>query len=177
MHWGASASTVNQPFLSDDPAENADNNDPEWELLRKLETDEERYKAVRERWRSIVVPNPNRNLTHRSRGDCSSLRAGPGPEPEPGPEPPTKRRRTQSCTAVLCRKFVDIESAAEEEHRKIRAQQLCELRNLHSRCHTRDNQYIDREYAAFYVQVLFSNRLNLSINYKIRKHKKQVRFT
>lgn len=52
-------------FISKDPKENEDNFNPEWELLRKLNTDEERYKAVRQRWRSLVIPDPKRDLTFR----------------------------------------------------------------------------------------------------------------
>ncbi|XP_071440513.1 uncharacterized protein [Hetaerina americana] len=50
-------------YVSKDPLENADNNNPDWQLLQKLETDEERYKAVRERWRNLIVPEPNKDLT------------------------------------------------------------------------------------------------------------------
>ncbi|XP_046391904.1 uncharacterized protein LOC124160180 [Ischnura elegans] len=50
-------------YVSKDPLENADNNNPEWQLLQKLETDEERYKAVRKRWRNLIVPEPNKDLT------------------------------------------------------------------------------------------------------------------
>ncbi|XP_054260921.1 uncharacterized protein LOC128985456 isoform X2 [Macrosteles quadrilineatus] len=52
-------------FVSSDPKENEDNYNPEWQKLGRLTTDEERYKAVRDRWRSLVPPDPNRNLTYR----------------------------------------------------------------------------------------------------------------
>jgi hypothetical protein len=50
-------------YISNNPQENFDNNNPEWELLRKLETDEERYRAVRQRWRNLIIPDPNQDLT------------------------------------------------------------------------------------------------------------------
>lgn len=53
-------------YISNNPQENLDNNNPEWELLRKLETDEERYRAVRERWRNLTIPDPNQDLTCRN---------------------------------------------------------------------------------------------------------------
>jgi hypothetical protein len=53
-------------YVSNNPQENEDNNNPEWELLRKLETDEERYRAVRRRWRNLIIPDPNKDLTYRS---------------------------------------------------------------------------------------------------------------
>jgi hypothetical protein len=53
-------------YISNNPQENFDNNNPEWELLRKLETDEERYRAVRQRWRNLIIPDPNQDLTCRN---------------------------------------------------------------------------------------------------------------
>nr|XP_045617511.1 uncharacterized protein LOC123769984 [Procambarus clarkii] len=52
------------PFVSCDPQENEDNEDPKWSYLAKLETDEERYQLSRKLWKSIVVPDPNVNLTY-----------------------------------------------------------------------------------------------------------------
>ena len=53
-------------YISNNPQENFDNNNPQWELLRKLETDEERYRAVRQRWRNLTIPDPNQDLTCRN---------------------------------------------------------------------------------------------------------------
>ncbi|KAJ9579930.1 hypothetical protein L9F63_004403 [Diploptera punctata] len=58
-----SSSRRDENYISNNPQENEDNNNPEWELLRKLDTDEERYRAMRERWRNLVIPDPNENLT------------------------------------------------------------------------------------------------------------------
>ncbi|XP_034231952.1 uncharacterized protein LOC117639957 [Thrips palmi] len=102
------------PWISTDDAENADNNDPEWDLMRKLETDEERYRVVREQWRQMTIPDPRRNLTchnfrrissrrattnnatqgqskkrARSHDDCSDV------------DHPSKRRRTYSCVQMF----------------------------------------------------------------------------
>uniref|UniRef100_A0A1B6G342 ETS domain-containing protein n=1 Tax=Cuerna arida TaxID=1464854 RepID=A0A1B6G342_9HEMI len=52
-------------FVSTDPQENEDNYNPEWQKLGQLTSDEERYRAVRDRWRSLVPPDPNRDLTCR----------------------------------------------------------------------------------------------------------------
>nr|CAD7266705.1 unnamed protein product [Timema shepardi] len=52
-------------FVSNDPKENEDNNNENWEVLRKLKTDPERYKAMRKRWRNLMTPDPNKNLTIR----------------------------------------------------------------------------------------------------------------
>ncbi|PNF34963.1 hypothetical protein B7P43_G15619 [Cryptotermes secundus] len=59
-------SKVNEDYVSNNPQENYDNNNPDWELLRKLETDEERYRAMRQRWRNLTTPNPNQDLTYRN---------------------------------------------------------------------------------------------------------------
>jgi hypothetical protein len=59
-------STSGDDYISNNPQENLDKNNPEWELLRKLETDEERYRAVRQRWRNLTIPNPNQDLTCRN---------------------------------------------------------------------------------------------------------------
>ncbi|XP_024217227.1 uncharacterized protein PF3D7_1120000 isoform X2 [Halyomorpha halys] len=52
-----------KPFVSCNADENRDNNDPEWELMRKLETDDERYKAVRKLWRNLAIPDLKQNLS------------------------------------------------------------------------------------------------------------------
>lgn len=51
------------PWVSTDAAENEDNNDPNWEILQKLSTDEERYRVVREKWHQLEIPDPRRDLT------------------------------------------------------------------------------------------------------------------
>ncbi|XP_064111873.1 uncharacterized protein LOC135219222 [Macrobrachium nipponense] len=50
-----------QPFESSNPLENRDNEDPKWDYLRQLETDDARYQFSRSRWKSLVVPDPNKN--------------------------------------------------------------------------------------------------------------------
>ncbi|XP_049839958.1 girdin-like [Schistocerca gregaria] len=136
-------------FVSSDPEENADNNNPEWELLKKLETDEERYKAVRLRWRNLVIPNPNKNLTYRSRGywitDKSQKQIS---EVKPNPvvtgksrkrthsaDPtehhvPVKRQRTFSCTEVFDRKMLDVQKNLNRERNAILQQHERAVQNL-----------------------------------------------
>lgn len=55
-------------FISDDPDENRDNNDPMWNLMRNLGSDYERYAVVQKRWKNLGIPNPKKNLTCRHRG-------------------------------------------------------------------------------------------------------------
>lgn len=38
--------------------------DPRWSYMAKLQTDEERYQLCRKLWKSLVVPDPNVNLTY-----------------------------------------------------------------------------------------------------------------
>ncbi|XP_049942099.1 uncharacterized protein LOC126419063 [Schistocerca serialis cubense] len=136
-------------FVSSDPEENADNNNPEWELLKKLETDEERYKAVRLRWRNLVIPNPNKNLTYRSRGywitDKNQKQIS---EVKPNPvvtgksrkrthsaDPtehhvPVKRQRTFSCTEVFDRKMLDVQKNLSRERNAILQQHERAVQNL-----------------------------------------------
>ncbi|XP_068217082.1 uro-adherence factor A-like [Palaemon carinicauda] len=52
-----------QPFESSNPLENRDNEDPKWNYLKHLATDEARYQFSRSRWKSLVVPDPNKNFT------------------------------------------------------------------------------------------------------------------
>ncbi|XP_064472750.1 uncharacterized protein LOC135387521 [Ornithodoros turicata] len=61
-------------FLSDDPLENRDNQNPEWDNIRRLSADKARYNAVRELWSNPALPDPHRNLTwynHKRRGDVA----------------------------------------------------------------------------------------------------------
>lgn len=58
------------PFVTDDPAENWDNEDPGWETVRLLRCDEERYAVVHRVWLSRRIPDPQQDLTafyHRRR--------------------------------------------------------------------------------------------------------------
>ncbi|GFT18272.1 uncharacterized protein TNCV_710791 [Trichonephila clavipes] len=40
--------------------------DPGWNLIKKLSNDKERYRQVRDCWKSTTIPNPNKNLTYHS---------------------------------------------------------------------------------------------------------------
>lgn len=51
------------PFMSEDPAENKDIENPEWEAVRRLSTDEERYQAVQKVWHNSRIPDPHKELT------------------------------------------------------------------------------------------------------------------
>ncbi|XP_076352232.1 uncharacterized protein LOC143247704 [Tachypleus tridentatus] len=57
---------VSAPFKSKDPQENKDIENPEWDQIRELKTDEERYRKVQSLWKNVSVPNPNRDLTFHS---------------------------------------------------------------------------------------------------------------
>jgi hypothetical protein len=70
-------SKCDEDYVSNNPQENEDNNNPEWELLRKLETDEERYRAVRMRWRNLIIPDPNQDLTYRNWRICQNANKPP----------------------------------------------------------------------------------------------------
>ncbi|CAN8005269.1 unnamed protein product [Ixodes hexagonus] len=59
----AATASKRAPFMSEDPEENNDNENPEWERLRQLTTDEERYEAVRNVWHNSTIPNPHCELT------------------------------------------------------------------------------------------------------------------
>lgn len=52
-----------EPFMSEDPEENDDNANPNWEALRRLTTDEERYEAIRKVWHNARIPDPHCELT------------------------------------------------------------------------------------------------------------------
>ncbi|GFY64612.1 uncharacterized protein TNIN_23461 [Trichonephila inaurata madagascariensis] len=40
--------------------------DPGWNLIKNLLNDKERYRQVRDCWKSTTIPNPNKNLTYHS---------------------------------------------------------------------------------------------------------------
>ncbi|XP_067120952.1 GRIP and coiled-coil domain-containing protein-like [Centruroides vittatus] len=52
--------------VMEDSIEITDINDPEWENIRCLNTDDERYSAVKACWASKRVPNPNKDLTRHN---------------------------------------------------------------------------------------------------------------
>ncbi|XP_023223907.1 uncharacterized protein LOC111625105 [Centruroides sculpturatus] len=53
-------------WRSEDPKEKLDTDDPEWERIKTLTTDEERYRAVKDCWNSHNVSNHHKNLTSQS---------------------------------------------------------------------------------------------------------------
>ncbi|XP_018008268.1 uncharacterized protein LOC108665968 isoform X2 [Hyalella azteca] len=55
------------PFVSSDPLENRDNEDPRWDILRSITSDEERVKKIRELWGNVTTPDPNTDLTRHAR--------------------------------------------------------------------------------------------------------------
>jgi len=95
-------------FVSTDPKENEDNYNPEWQKLGRLTSDEERYKAVRDRWRSLVPPDPNRNLTYRqwrARNNKSPIKMSPLNNNH---QLMDDNERNQLCTAVFDNKISKI---------------------------------------------------------------------
>lgn len=115
-------------FVSSDPQENEDNNNPEWELLRKLETDEERYKAVRMRWKNLVIPNPNQNLSYRNEGITKPLNENPRTSRKRTLSDNSKletnykeqkRARTMSCTALFDQKVQKLHNSMNQTIRRI----------------------------------------------------------
>lgn len=114
-------------FISKDPKENEDNFNPEWELLRKLNTDEERYKAVRQRWRSLVIPDPKRDLTFRQwrrRNNLPSSNHLKG-NPKASKQQIRKYVGNQLCTALFDQNIEGILRQKEEKrlalHKKLQS--------------------------------------------------------
>lgn len=118
-----------KPWISTDDAENADNNDPEWDILRKLETDEERYRVVRQKWRQLEIPDPRRDLTRHnfrkpisqnvcktklipSEGRMSRKRSRSSATAE---ENPSKRRRMLSCTTMYEDKIRNLQQQLDQD--------------------------------------------------------------
>ncbi|XP_023222740.1 uncharacterized protein LOC111624166 [Centruroides sculpturatus] len=58
--------TKKPKYVIEDPLELGDINDPEWENVRCLNTDDERYSAVKACWGSTRVPKPNKDLTRHN---------------------------------------------------------------------------------------------------------------
>ncbi|KAF2360510.1 hypothetical protein FHG87_008735 [Trinorchestia longiramus] len=56
-----------EPFISSDPSENRDNEDPRWDVLRRITCDEDRVRKIRELWLNVVTPDPNVNMTRHAR--------------------------------------------------------------------------------------------------------------
>lgn len=91
-----------QVFVSNDDAENKDNHDPEWELLRKLDTDDERYKAVRKIWKNLTIPDPKANLSAYNWRDKNSLEPLKNIQlPKPVPQNEALLNNNYPCTEVL----------------------------------------------------------------------------
>lgn len=133
------------PWVSTDDAENADNNDPEWDLLRKLETDEERYRVVREQWRQLEIPDPRRDLTchnyRRNRSAQSSRGTKTGNlqvrqarkrtrSADDNEESACKRRRMLSCTVMFESRINDLNSQINNQFIQLKAEHDQELHQL-----------------------------------------------
>uniref|UniRef100_A0A1B6M0Z1 Uncharacterized protein n=2 Tax=Graphocephala atropunctata TaxID=36148 RepID=A0A1B6M0Z1_9HEMI len=88
-------------FVSTDPQENEDNYNPEWQKLGQLTSDEERYKAVRDRWRSLVPPDPNRDLTCRQWRERNHKQSQNVQSANDDHQMYIDHERNQLCTAVF----------------------------------------------------------------------------
>ncbi|KAH6928013.1 hypothetical protein HPB50_010593 [Hyalomma asiaticum] len=79
------------PFMSEDPDENMDNENPEWEAVRSLTTDEERYRAVQVVWHNIRIPDPHKELsTFNYRRHTLSMKHAKNP---PSSKPKRRKRK------------------------------------------------------------------------------------
>ncbi|XP_067120554.1 filamin-A-interacting protein 1-like [Centruroides vittatus] len=106
-------------WRSEDPTEKLDTDDPEWERVKTLTTEEERYRAVKNRWHSHSVPNPHKDLTsqsfrlRRSKKEGSTAHHNINRKRSATGDPVgiirNKRQKTESvpCTKILDRKIKD----------------------------------------------------------------------
>lgn len=134
---------IRDPFLSEDPAENLDNDNPAWEALRQLTTDEERYEHVHKVWRSSQIPDPHQELTTfhyrrrvaglRSRVDTPAMkrgkrRASHEPSPSEGVGP-IKRQRFD--TDIFDLKLKELERKKEKDFTEAKENLRRNLERLH----------------------------------------------
>ncbi|KAL1476867.1 hypothetical protein MTO96_018077 [Rhipicephalus appendiculatus] len=124
------------PLVTDDPAENRDNEDPEWEPMRRLTCDEERYRAVSRVWYSRKAPDPQEDLTtfhHRRR------RLGIGRSALPSSRSRRKRKASRdserdSEEAKRQRLDTEIFDKKIEEAKKDREREMEKARDKLNRC-------------------------------------------
>lgn len=136
------------PWISTDEAENADNNDPKWEILKTLETDRDRYEVVREKWRQLRIPDPRKDLTshnfrrRRSRPNGRSVNyteAGSvtqsrkrtrSDDGDDANDHPSKRRRMLSCTQMFEDRIDNLRRQLDEDFLQLKDEHHEELQKL-----------------------------------------------
>ncbi|XP_067143028.1 GRIP and coiled-coil domain-containing protein-like [Centruroides vittatus] len=156
----------------EDPTEEKDIIDPEWERVKILTTDEERYSAVKNCWNSDSVPNPHKDLTSHSfrlrrmkkegsiaQHSINRKRTATG---DPVGIIGNKRQKTESipCTDILDRKI-------EEEKKLYREKLDFEESNYFKALHkiTFDSQKNRNNVLELYMQKVMENVQSSSINH------------
>ncbi|XP_023218631.1 uncharacterized protein LOC111620862 isoform X3 [Centruroides sculpturatus] len=155
----------------EDPTEKIDIDDPEWERVKTLTTDEERYSAVKNCWNSDSVPNPHKDLTSHSfrlrrmkkegyiaQQSINRKRTATG---DPVGIIGNKRQKTESipCTDILDRKIEDEKKLYRE---KLDFEESIYFKTLHKI--TFDSQKNRNNILEEYMQKLMQNVQSPSSN-------------
>ncbi|KAL1419051.1 hypothetical protein MTO96_005168 [Rhipicephalus appendiculatus] len=143
------------PFTSEDPAENMDNENPEWEAVRCLTTDEERYQAVQAVWHNVKIPDPHKELsTFHYRRRTLSLKHVKKNTPSKSKRrkrkashsshhdhssKPAKRQRLD--TDIIDLKLKELKRKKEKDVTKVQRTFNDDIRNLHMSLRTHQETY------------------------------------
>lgn len=106
-------------YKSQDPKENEDNYNKEWLKLKEriCGNEVERYKAIRERWRNLSIPNPNVNLTYRHVNNSIDEREKN--EPNNNITRGKNHQRSRSCTTFYENIISEVNNKYQNEKQKI----------------------------------------------------------
>ncbi|KAK3867887.1 hypothetical protein Pcinc_026684 [Petrolisthes cinctipes] len=124
------------PFVSDNPQENKDNEDPGWSYLKLLKTDAERYQQTRRLWKSVVVPDPNVNQTYSGYLSCEEKASTSTHVQQPKKRKREEERGRHGQPPEKRRKFNDISFSIRRIHRSMADVTEDYVSDLRERCRT-----------------------------------------
>lgn len=149
------------PFTSEDPAENMDNENPDWEAVRRLTTDEERYQAVQAVWHNVEIPDPHKELStfHYRQRTLRLKRAKKKNTPSKSKRrkrkashsshndhcsKPAKRQRLD--TDIIDLKLKELKRKKERDVTKVQETFNDDIRQLHTSLRTQQETYASHDH-------------------------------
>ncbi|XP_023213121.1 uncharacterized protein LOC111615912 [Centruroides sculpturatus] len=171
-------------YVIDDPLEISDIKDPKWEMMKSLNTDDERYRAVKACWGSKSLPNPNRDLTlHNYRlrkmkkegykESANDARKGKRTATsEPVDIIDSKRRKVETafCTVVLDREIDKEHQLYKKRHDQEKQKYFSDVQKIkHEIC--KRKQLLEQEYLQKIEKTKSSSSIYNPLSKRVREWK------
>ncbi|CAL1285728.1 unnamed protein product [Larinioides sclopetarius] len=147
---------------------------PGWNKIKELSTDEERYRQVRDCWRSKSIPNPFKNLTYYSyrkrkinREEDNTYKKRQHKRHASSNLNDKNAKRSRLCTYIFDDRIKSIEKEKEIETKTLKEKMYDELNHLNEQC-CQEEMGIDHFYGHSFDPRRQSELNNLRRDYQLR---------